>query len=1022
VAETCPDCGAEIPSGEAVCPACGAFHTLVTPKTERTLADRYLLLGLLGRGGMGAVYLAQDLQLGQRIAVKVLPAELSHDLQAVAGLKREVLLARELHHDNIAAVYNFETDVERSLCFIVMEYVDSADLHTILSRHKATSESRGLPLDTVLHLAGQMADALDYAHSKGVIHRDVKPKNILLTKKGAVKVTDFGIARRLAETMSSTFGAKVAGTLPYMPPEQIRGEKIDRRADVYAFAATLYELLTGRPPFWRGDIAYQVINKPPPEPEGLPESVSKVLLRGLAKVPEARFESAGALYAALAGDQFFDDTDAMQTLSAYAAEAAPEVRPIAETPLDGGRLLEEAETAAGEGDFARALALLERAMRQTPTETIRERIFSVQRRQQEYYDHIEAGDKAAEAGGWEKALTEYERAAAVRRSPMLAERIARCKRGIYEETVARARRALREKRYSDAVDLAKAAAELVEDPEEARTVMAEVREAVSEYEALMERAKAARRKRRWEEAEKAAADALAVLPSDRAAELLLSEARGKRARFEELLDRAGAAADACNHAEAAELAEEALRITDDEEARALLKRCRHAAAVGVRLIEVRRVRAPRTPRAVAPFSGGVAATARERLYVFPERGRHDAPPDFAALSGSPHLVAAAPDGSFFAAGDAGGVSLVSRPLLSLTTRASVPFLPTPERSPWWPFRGSLFAFLFLLLTGCVIVLTTDAMSHPPGLEALLLASAVFGSSLSLLLSLPALAARRGHHRVCMDEPPVAVAFAEPATLVAASRKHIFVLRRAGALASVCAFFSALATVCISLFLASWLALLAFTHVDRLRLWGPRHAVGWSVTDASWLHTVLFSGLAAVVLGLLQTILFRYAGRWRLATRVAIEPPAEVVAVGQTGSSIAAATARNVRIYAMPHMSLLRTFGGRGVPPMSAAVSPDAAAVVVLGDDGELESWKATSSTSRRLPAPRGTRYVALSADGRLILTAGESIAVLETASGTILARKNMTPACPPTIASDGLVATASTDAIVTFRLGVAKKS
>ncbi len=306
----CPECGAHTDSDTFFCPNCGGLleqQTLVdmsdvTP--QRVLNNRYVVLSLLGRGGMGAVYLAKDTQLDTVVAVKVLPTEVASDLRAIEGMKEEVRIAQGLHHDNIAAIYNFETDSQKQSCFIVMEFINGGDLHTLVAH---TPNKRLLP-SQVAHVLKECADALDYAHSKRIIHRDIKPKNIMVTKEGVVKITDFGIARRLRDTMSKISQTMIAGTPAYMAPEHIEGKPINNRADIYSLGAMVYELLTSEPPFSASgmQLVYQILNRPLAELQpglfdGDPETaerITSVLHKCLAKNPDDRYATASEFHRA----------------------------------------------------------------------------------------------------------------------------------------------------------------------------------------------------------------------------------------------------------------------------------------------------------------------------------------------------------------------------------------------------------------------------------------------------------------------------------------------------------------------------------------------------------------------------------------------------------------------------------------------------------------------------------------------------------------------------------------------------
>jgi len=279
---------------------CPAQITVAEGDPQRVLHKRYIVLSLLGRGGMGAVYVAKDTQLGKIVAVKVLPAEIACDLRAIDWMKEEVRIAQDMHHENIAAIHNFETDKDKQSCFIVMEFINGVDLHALLAR----SEDERLPLEAVAHILSECSKAFAYAHSKRIIHRDIKPKNIMLTREGVVKVTDFGIARRLRETMSKISQTMIAGTPAYMAPEHLMGGKIDARADIYSLGATVYELLSGNPPFHKGQIDMQILQKEVPPLEsalfgddaGLAEKVNAVLFKCLAKEPDKRYSTATEFY------------------------------------------------------------------------------------------------------------------------------------------------------------------------------------------------------------------------------------------------------------------------------------------------------------------------------------------------------------------------------------------------------------------------------------------------------------------------------------------------------------------------------------------------------------------------------------------------------------------------------------------------------------------------------------------------------------------------------------------------------
>jgi len=260
------------------------FGDLDTLRDEGVLlAGRYKVGKRLGEGGMGSVWLAEDLKLdGRKVAVKILPTILVGKKGAYRQVKAEAMVAMKLSHPNIATVRAFEED-EGGQPFLVMDYIEGEGLDDILAERGPLGE------EETLRILGPVAAALDYAHSQGVVHRDVKPGNVMVRKDGTPFVLDFGIAREVQETMTRVTGKLSSGTLRYMSPEQLRGKGPKPAQDVYSFAAMAYECLAGRPPFYRGAIEDQIKNEPP---EALPGSVGEGLragvMAGLAKEPEGR--------------------------------------------------------------------------------------------------------------------------------------------------------------------------------------------------------------------------------------------------------------------------------------------------------------------------------------------------------------------------------------------------------------------------------------------------------------------------------------------------------------------------------------------------------------------------------------------------------------------------------------------------------------------------------------------------------------------------------------------------------------
>jgi serine/threonine-protein kinase len=271
-------------------------------RTPPLIGGRYELGELLGRGGMAEVRKGTDTRLGRTVAIKRLRTDLASDATFQARFRREAQSSASLNHPTIVSVYDTGEEPATdgsgvSQPYIVMEYVAGRTLRDILR------EGRKILPERALEITSGVLAALDYSHRAGIIHRDIKPGNVMLTPSGDVKVMDFGIARAISDAASTmTQTAAVVGTAQYLSPEQARGETVDSRSDVYSAGGLLYELLTGRPPFV-GDspvaVAYQHVREPAAPPSDhdtdLPPAIDAIVMKSLAKRVEDRYQSAAAM-------------------------------------------------------------------------------------------------------------------------------------------------------------------------------------------------------------------------------------------------------------------------------------------------------------------------------------------------------------------------------------------------------------------------------------------------------------------------------------------------------------------------------------------------------------------------------------------------------------------------------------------------------------------------------------------------------------------------------------------------------
>src|SRR5215467_5697222 len=310
----CPQCGTPCDAQHKFCPACGfpvgkAPSNPDDPLIGRTLPGGYVILELVGIGGMGRVYRAEQSALGRTVAVKIIHPHLVGEENAAARFITEARAASRLNHPNSVAVIDFGKTNDGQL-YLVMEFLRGRDLARV------AYDEGPLAFRRIVNILRQVLAALAEAHHLDIIHRDLKPENIVLepmrTGGDFVKVVDFGLAKIRADAASTNITSPgiVCGTPDYMAPEQGRGDPIDARSDLYACGVILFQLLTGRLPF-EGDTPTQVVlmhmSKPPPDPRvvsperQIPAPIVDVMLKALAKDPADRYANADELAAALTG-------------------------------------------------------------------------------------------------------------------------------------------------------------------------------------------------------------------------------------------------------------------------------------------------------------------------------------------------------------------------------------------------------------------------------------------------------------------------------------------------------------------------------------------------------------------------------------------------------------------------------------------------------------------------------------------------------------------------------------------------
>ncbi len=313
---------------------------------EQVVSGRYRVLRKIGGGGMADVYLCEDLTLGRRVALKVLLSRFLDDPNFVERFRREAKAAAGLNHANLVSIYDWgEVD---GTYYIVMEYVEGETLKDLVRRRGRLGGSEAV------HILLQLLAALEFAHRTGIVHRDIKPQNVMLDRDGNAKVTDFGIAR--AADSGMTEAGSILGTAQYLAPEQARGQRVDERSDLYSVGIVLYEMLTGTVPF-KGDSAVTValkhVNEMAAEPAqlvpGMPYALNQIVLKAIAKDPDQRYQTAEQfardLRSAQAGGPvaaatFDPGAEATRLMGAGAGAGATSVMaggPLAQTTGDRGR-------------------------------------------------------------------------------------------------------------------------------------------------------------------------------------------------------------------------------------------------------------------------------------------------------------------------------------------------------------------------------------------------------------------------------------------------------------------------------------------------------------------------------------------------------------------------------------------------------------------------------------------------------------------------------------------------------------
>ena len=310
--KTCPLCSTEYPDDLRFCPTDGQTLRAASPVQDlvgQVLADRYHVMKKLGEGGMGQVYLAEHVKMGRKSAIKVLNPSMVYDPDAVARFNREAANASRISHPSVCAIYDFGETPE-GLIYLAMEFVEGQPLTDVLEREGA------LPVGRAAAIFAQVADALQAAHDLGIVHRDLKPDNVMLARArdGAdvVKVVDFGIAKLVGSDASQevTKTGLVIGTPEFMSPEQLSGDKVDGRSDIYSLGLMFFKMLTGRLPFEADTVQETLVQRLTEEPLTLaaarpdlrfPPGLQEALDSALARTPVARYQTAAKFANDVAG-------------------------------------------------------------------------------------------------------------------------------------------------------------------------------------------------------------------------------------------------------------------------------------------------------------------------------------------------------------------------------------------------------------------------------------------------------------------------------------------------------------------------------------------------------------------------------------------------------------------------------------------------------------------------------------------------------------------------------------------------